>query len=147
MKTHFHRSYILNKQPRILYHLAAPVSNGAKEIALNKPDAFNGNREKLREFLQTVKIYMDINHEIYKNDLVKIAFVLSFMSSGPAATWTYQFAEEKMKLPPPRNPNNKLGQYANFRKDLVDAFSHQQILGIPVDAIVAIAAVDVIVIP
>ena len=66
---------------------------------------------------------MDINHEIYKNDLVKIAFVLSFMSSGPAATWTYQFVEEKMKLPPPTKPNNKLGQYANFRKDLVDAFS------------------------
>ena len=30
--------------------------------------------------------------------------------------------DKKLKLPPPANPNDKLGQYANFRKDLIDAF-------------------------
>ena len=45
------------------------------------------------------------------------------MNSGPAATWKYQFIDKKLKLPPPANPNDKLKQYANFRKDLVDAFS------------------------
>ena len=44
------------------------------------------------------------------------------MNSGPAATWKYQFIDKELKLLPPANPNNKLGQYANFRKDLVDAF-------------------------
>ena len=102
--------------------MAAPITNGFKEIALNKPDTFDGNREKFREFLQTVEIYMDVNHEIYKSDLVKLAFVLSFMNSGPAATWKYQFIKEKLRLPNPANPNNKPGQYADFRKDLIDAF-------------------------
>ena len=41
------------------------------------------------------------------------------MNSRPAATWKYQM----MKLPPPANPNNKLGQHVNLRKDLVSAFS------------------------
>ena len=32
-------------------NMATPISNGAKEIALNKPDLFNGDREKFKEFL------------------------------------------------------------------------------------------------
>ena len=46
-------------------NMAAPISNGAKEIALNKPDLFNGDREKFKEFLQSVEVYMDVNHEVY----------------------------------------------------------------------------------
>ena len=103
-------------------NMAAPVSNRAKEIALNKPDSFNGDREKFKEFLQLVEVYMDVNHKVYRTDLIKITFMLLFMNSRPATTWKYQFVDEKMKLPPPVNPNNKLGQYANFRKDLVNAF-------------------------
>jgi hypothetical protein len=30
---------------------------------------------------------MDINHEMYNNDLRKIAFLLSFMTTGSAVTW------------------------------------------------------------
>ena len=103
-------------------NMATPISNGAKEIALNKPNSFNGDREKFREFLQSVEVYMDVNHEVYRSDLIRITFVLSFMDSGPAATWKYQFIDERLKLPPPTNPNDKLGQYANFKKDLVSAF-------------------------
>ena len=91
--------------------MAAPITNGAKEIALNKPDLFNGDREKFKEFLQSVEVYMDVNHEVYRSDLIKIAFVLSFMNSRPAATWKYQFINEKLKQPPPANPNDKLRQY------------------------------------
>ena len=89
--------------------MATPVPNGAKEIALNKPDLFNGDREKFKEFLQSVEVYMDVNHKVYRSNLIKIAFVLLFMNSRPAATWKYQFIDEKLKLPPPANPNNKLG--------------------------------------
>ena len=102
--------------------MAAPVSNGAKEIALNKPDSFNGDRKKFKEFLQLVEVYVDVNHGVYQSNLLKIAFVLLFMNSGPANSWKYQFIDEKLKQPPSANQNNKLGQYANFRKDLVDAF-------------------------
>ena len=66
--------------------MATPTSNRIKEIALNKPDSFNGDREKFKEFLQSVEVYMDVNHEVYRNNLIKIAFILSFINSGPAAT-------------------------------------------------------------
>ena len=89
---------------------------------MNKPDSFNGNQDKFKEMLQSVEVYMDVNHEVYRTNLIKITFMLSFMNSGLAATWKYQFIDEKMKLPPPTNPNDKLGQYVNFRKDLVSAF-------------------------
>jgi hypothetical protein len=64
----------------------ARPANGLKELNLNKPDTFDGNREGFRKFLQDVKVYMDINHETYNNDLRRIAFILSFMMTGAAAT-------------------------------------------------------------
>ena len=118
--------------------MAAPTSNGTKEIALNKPNTFNGDREKFKEFLQSVEVYMDVNHKVYRNDLIKIAFVLSFMNSGPAATWKYQFIDEKLKQPPPANPNDKLGQYTNFRKELIDAFSMFNSVGDALDELRAL---------
>ena len=118
--------------------MAAPTSNGTKEIALNRPDSFNGDREKFKEFLQSVEVYMDVNHEVYRNDLIKITFVLSFMNSGPAATWKYQFIDEKLKQPPPTNPNDKLGQYANFKKELIDAFSMFDSVGDALDKLRAL---------
>ena len=39
--------------------MAAPT-NGTKEIALNKPDSFNGDREKFKEFLQSVEVCYDL---------------------------------------------------------------------------------------
>ena len=81
---------------------------------------------------------MDMNHEVYQNDLIKIAFVLSFINSRPATTWKYQFIDEKLKLPPPTNPNDKLRQYANFRKDLVNAFSMFDSVGDALDKLQAL---------
>ena len=71
-------------------------------------------------------------------DLIKIAFVLSFMNSGPAATWKYQFVGEKIRLSAPTILNNKLRQYANFRKDLVNAFSMFDFVGDVLDKLQAL---------
>jgi hypothetical protein len=89
---------------------------------LNKPDTFNGDREGFKKFLQDVEVYMDVNHETYNNNLRKIAFVLSFMTTGLAATWKAQFIDEAYNKPAPTNPNNRLGTYTTFRKELVEAF-------------------------
>jgi hypothetical protein len=83
--------------------MAQPV-NGTKKLNLNKPKAFNGNRDGFKEFLQNIEVYMDINHETYNNDLRKIAFVLSFMTTGSAATWKAQFIEESLCQTCPRQP-------------------------------------------
>jgi hypothetical protein len=101
----------------------AQSANRFKEPNLNKPEAFNGIRDSFKRFLQNVEVYMDVNHETYNNDLRKIAFVLSFMATGSAATWKTQFIEEAYARPALANPNNRLGTYAQFRKDLMGAFS------------------------
>jgi Domain of unknown function (DUF4939) len=88
--------------------MAQPV-NGTKEPNLNKPKAFDGNRDSFKKFLQNVEVYMDVNHETYNNDLRKIAFVLSFMATESAATWKTQFIKEAYARPAPANPNDRLG--------------------------------------
>jgi Ty3 transposon capsid-like protein len=102
--------------------MAQPISR-TKELNLNKPEAFDGNRDGFKKFLQNVGVYMDVNHETYQNDLRKIVFVLSFMASGSAATWKAQFIKEAYTRPAPTNPNDRLGTYTKFRKDLIEVFS------------------------
>jgi hypothetical protein len=101
----------------------AQPANGTKKLNLNKPEAFNSNRDGFKEFLQNVEVYMDLNHEMYNNDLRKIVFVLSFMTTESAATWKAQFIEEAYAKPAPANPNARLGTFIQFQKDLVEAFS------------------------
>jgi Ty3 transposon capsid-like protein len=101
----------------------AQPANGPKELNLNKPEAFNGNQDGFKEFLQNVEVYMDVNHEMYNNNLRKIVFVLSFMMARSAATWKAQFIKEAYARPAPANPNDRLGTYTQFRKDLIKAFS------------------------
>jgi Domain of unknown function (DUF4939) len=104
--------------------MAQPIpTNGSKELNLNKPNTFDGNREGFKKFLQDVEVYIDVNYETYNNDLRKITFILSFMITGAAATWKAQFIEEAYAKPIPANPNNRLGMYATFRKELIEVFS------------------------
>jgi hypothetical protein len=101
----------------------AQPANRSNELNLNKPKAFHGNRDGFKELLQNVEVYMDVNHETYNNDLRKKEIVLSFMTTGSAATWKAQFIEEAYAKPTPANPNDRLGTYTQFRKDLIKVFS------------------------
>lgn len=56
-----------------------------------------------------------------------------FMTSGLAATWKFQFIEQANKWPAPANPNDKLGRYTDFRKELVDVFSMFDLVGDALD--------------
>jgi hypothetical protein len=103
--------------------MAQPTA-GPKELNLNKPEVFDGNCNNFKDFLQNIEVYMDINHQTYNNNLWKIAFVLSFMTTRAAATWKAQFINEAYNKPIPANPNNRLGTYVQFRKDLTEMFSY-----------------------
>jgi Domain of unknown function (DUF4939) len=101
----------------------AQATNGSKELNLNKPEPFDRNQDNFKKFLQKVEVYMDVNHETYNNDLRKIAFILSFMATGSAATWKAQFIDKAYARPTPPNLNDRLGTYTQFRKDFMEAFS------------------------
>jgi hypothetical protein len=47
----------------------AQPANGSKELNLNKPEPFNGNQDRFKKFLQNVKVYINVNHETYNNNL------------------------------------------------------------------------------
>ena len=65
-----------------------------KKVKLNLPKPFNGKRENLKTFLQDSQMYILINAETYDMNLKKIAFMLSFMEEGDAASWKQQLIEE-----------------------------------------------------
>jgi Ty3 transposon capsid-like protein len=111
----------------------AQPANGSKELNLNKPEPFNGNRDGFKQFLQDVEVYINVNYKTYNNNLRKIAFILSFMATGSAATWKAQFIEKAYARPAPANPNDRLRMYAQFRKDLMGAFSMFDLVGNALD--------------
>jgi Retrotransposon gag protein len=112
-----------NQPPPIHTITMAQPTNGTKELNLNKPEVFDGNRNNFKDFLQNVEVCMDVNHDTYNSDLRKIAFVLLFMTAGAASTWKAQFIDKAYSRPILANPNDRLGTYAQFRKNLKDAFS------------------------
>ena len=58
-----------------------------KEVGITKPIPFNGDRRQTKAFIQECNVYLDINEEIYWNDKLKVAFVLSLMNEKEALTW------------------------------------------------------------
>ena len=87
------------------------------EIKLNQPKPFTGKREDLKKFLQDTNLYLLVNSKVYDTDIKKIAFALSFMNEGDAASWKEQLLEDAMAL-----PTFDLGTWAQFKRDLNEAF-------------------------
>ena len=72
----------------------ASQSQNGKELAINKPKAFDGDRSKFKQFMQSMELYLTINKHIYQNDDQKIAFVLSYMTEKEAAAWKEQIINQ-----------------------------------------------------
>ena len=62
-----------------------------KEIKMNTPTPFTGDRMKLNNFLMEVEMYLKINKEIYNTDTKKIIFTLSYMKKGTAGPWKHSY--------------------------------------------------------
>jgi len=65
-----------------------------KEIRINKPTPFDGNRKKIESFIQECKVYLHINKKVYSTDEAKIAFILSYMNKDEAQKWKMTFLRE-----------------------------------------------------
>ena len=66
----------------------------ATEIKWNQPKPFTGKREDLKKFLQDTNLYLLVNNKVYDTDVKKIAFALSFMNEGDAASWKTQWPSQ-----------------------------------------------------
>ena len=78
-----------------------------KEISINKPTAFTGDRRRIRGFIQECRGYLQLNKHIYDSDEAKIAFVLSFLTDKEALKWKEAYLASLYK---PKIKKNEAGQ-------------------------------------
>jgi Ty3 transposon capsid-like protein/Zinc knuckle len=103
------------------------------ELKLSPPKAFSGKRNEFDRFIQDVKLYLELNEDIYDNDKKKIAYALSFMNEGDAESWKGQFITAADK------PTGlALGTWANFNKELGEAFKPYDAPGDALEQITAL---------
>jgi len=87
-----------------------------KEVKMNMPTPFTGDRKKLEEFLIETNMYLTMNEDTYNNDNRQIIFALSFMKDGTAGSWKQLFWTQVRE-------NNNLGTWDEFKRALRESFS------------------------
>ena len=73
--------------------VAAPQN---RELRLNPPTVFDGNKQKFKHFRQSVLLYLGLNQHIFQTDEQKIAFTLSYLAEKEAAQWREAWVERNM---------------------------------------------------
>ena len=90
------------------------TSSAPKEICLNNPKTFDGDRNNLNKFIQSCNAYLELNRDIFNSDKRKILFILSYITEGTAEAWKEVFMDKK---------NRTYGSYTDFIAELKKAFS------------------------
>jgi len=93
---------------------AAAVQN--KEIKMNTLTLFTGKREKLKEFLIELEMYLAMNADIYNADQQKIIFALSFMKEGTAGSWKQSYWKQIQE-------QTQLWDWTVFKNTLITSFA------------------------
>ena len=89
-----------------------------KELRINPPKVFDGNRDNFIPFIQDARVYLLLNDKSYNTDQKKIIYVLSFMNEGTAKTWKEAFLDSVFS-----DKNQDYGKYADFLLNIKGAFS------------------------
>jgi hypothetical protein len=103
--------------------IAQQPNNARKEVRMNMPPEFDGDRKKYRKFKQAVVLYLSVNRHIYTDDEAKIGFTLSYINDKEAAQWRESWIENNTQAGTLYFPH-----FDDFMIELDRAFS-------PIDAI------------
>lgn len=79
------------------------------ELKLGQPTAFDGDQTKSRQWINNAQLYLLVNRAVYDHDDKKIAYMLSFMTEGPAGTWALTETETALKRTP-----QSFGSWSDF---------------------------------
>ena len=96
-----------------------------KELRINFPKPFNGERNDTTRFLQDVELYLGLNKTIYDDATKMVCFVLSFMNEGTAGTWKEGFIADKTGATGTFAP----GTWNDFKALIKTAFSPTDVGG------------------
>ena len=69
------------------------VGANPKELAINKPEGFDGNHESFTPWMLSVRTYLTLNAHIYDTDEKLIGFTLSYMTRGSALAFKENYIE------------------------------------------------------
>ena len=96
---------------------AAPSAARTKitEIRIGCPDEYDGKAETAQAWLDSVQLYLLINHALYYDDDRKIAFALSYMKKGSAAIWAEVCRQQGLAT-------LSFGTFAQFQQDFENTF-------------------------
>src|ERR1700678_269311 len=97
--------------------MAPSNSNKTKELRINPPTHFTGNRDDLDNFIQDCTLYLTLNRTVYETDEKKIIFMLSYMTEGTARAWKEAFVRDIIN-----SPINDFGSLKQFTDNLKRAF-------------------------
>jgi len=86
-----------------------------REITINKPTPFTGDRTRVRGFIQECLGYLQLNKHVYVSDEAKIAFILSFLIDKEALKWKETYLATIWD-------NDEGFKYSTF-KEFLDIFS------------------------
>ena len=101
---------------------STPTVSSPKEIKLNMPLPFSGKREDLIEFWQDCCIFTAINNKIYNTEKRKIAFVLSLLTEGEAASWKEQFVGQAILNCKKQGVSLDFSTFTVFETNFFEAF-------------------------
>src|ERR1700678_3077300 len=93
------------------------TSNETKDLRINPPTHFSGNRDDLDNFIQDCMLYLTLNRAVYEIDKKKIIFMLSYMTGGTARAWKEAFVPDIIN-----SPINDFGSLKQFTVNLKKAF-------------------------
>ncbi|EGN97337.1 hypothetical protein SERLA73DRAFT_75039 [Serpula lacrymans var. lacrymans S7.3] len=95
-----------------------------RKTALAKPEPYEGNKKKFRNFFESLQLHFGANPEYFWIEVNKINFSLSYMTSGEAAALRTEWVERKM-LADERTDIEEMEQlesWAHFESMLKDHF-------------------------
>ena len=96
---------------------AAPSAASMKitEIRIGCPDEYDRKAETTQAWLDSVQLYLLINHALYYDDDRKIAFALSYMKKGSAAIWAEVHHQQGLAT-------LSFGTFTQFQNDFKNTF-------------------------
>src|SRR5271168_1721763 len=98
-------------------------SNKTKELRINPPTDFTGNRDDLENFIQDCTLYLTLNRAVYETDEKKIVFMLLYMSEGTAHAWKEAFIRDVINSQ--ANDFGSLKQFTNNLKKASEALDSE----------------------
>ena len=104
-----------NQPPAAPAAPSAAASTKITEIRIGCPDEYNGKAETAQAWLDSIRLYLLINHALYYDDDRKIAFALSYMKKGPAAIWAEVHRQQELAI-------LSFGMFAQFQQDFENTF-------------------------